>query len=423
MNTLFKNASILLPGGEVTTGCLGVQNHLIAFVGDVPEGFQAEKVIDCERNLLMPGSANAHTHLAMTLFRGIADDMDLQTWLETRIWPLEDKLTDEDVYWGTLLAQAEMIRGGCVCSNDMYYFTDAIGRAVADSGARALITRTVMGNGEDGLSRLRESESAFQTWNGAENNRIQVATAVHGEYTTGRSILSAAAESSAKLGTKLHIHVSETFQEHEACKNRHNGMTPLAVLDTLGLIGPNSLLAHCVHVELQDIGTIAARGATVLHCPQSNLKLGSGVAPIPAMLAAKINVALGTDGASSNNNLDMFEEMRLAATLHKGMTLSPTVVTASQALSMATYNGMKAMGWNSGVLAPGCLADLIMVDTYAPHMLPRNNLLNHIVYSAGTGDVLMTMVDGHILYERGEFYTIDMERVAAEINRLQEKYY
>ena len=421
MNTLFTNARILTSLGEIISGCLGVADDTIAFVGDLPKDFSAQRIIDCRGDLLMPGLVNTHTHMAMTLFRNSADDMELTAWLRDRIWPLEDKLTAEDTYWGTMLATAECIRGGCTCINDMYFFMDQTAKAIADSGIRAVLGQGIVSGNDDGNSRLSIAKTLFDNYNNAENGRIKIAIPPHAEYTCNEATLLASSELAGKLDAPLHIHLSETFQEHEECKLRHQ-LTPAAYLKSLGMLREKTLLAHCVHIDEDDVALISASKAHVLHCPQSNLKLGSGIAPIPTMLASRINVSLGTDGAASNNNLDMFEELRLVATIHKGITTNASVITAKQALSMATANGAFALGFNTGRLAPGALADIIRINTKVPNMIPINDLRSAAVYSACAADVKMTMVNGRILYENGEFFFLDMERISSEVERIVERY-
>lgn len=423
MNTIFKNAAILKSDGTITEGCLGVVDNLIAFVGSAPPDFKAQRAIDCEGNLLLPGLVNAHTHMPMVLFRSIADDMPLWDWLSKRIFPMEDALDGDAAYWAAQLAMAEMIRGGTACVSDMYMYEDEIMQAAALSGIRGLFCRSVVTEEGSVNKRLEESIRLYNEWHGTQNGRIRVCVGPHAEYTCNDETLRKIGEAALKLGCKLHVHVSETYHEHEECKRRHVGKTPVMVLDECGLLHENALLAHCVEVEPGDIALIADKGAHVLHCPQSNLKLGCGIAPVPLMQASRINIALGTDGAASNNNLDMFEELRLAATLHKGITMNATTVTAREALRMATVNGARALGFPSGILEAGSLADIILIDTKAPHMLPRTNLLHSAVYSAGAADVLLNMVDGRVLYEHGEFYTLDLERIAVEIKRIMERFY
>ncbi len=415
MNTLFTNAQLLMPDATIVSGCLGVCENKIAFVGKQPEDFQAQRVIDCDQNLLMPGFVNAHTHLPMTLFRSAADDLALQDWLFNNIFPLEDQLTSESVYWGSLLAIAEMIRAGITCINDMYFFSEAIIKAMVSSGMRGLISRAVTSDdNQGGKTRLNEAVALYDDWNGSENDRIRISMAPHAEYTCSDEDLKAVAEVAHKLNCPVHVHVSESFSEHEECKAKH-GVTPLQRLDRFGLIHSKSMLAHCVHLELDDIALVTARNAHILHCPQSNLKLGSGVAPVPLFMAQKINIALGTDGAASNNNLDLLEELRLCALLHKGVNNNATMVNAQQAIAMATRGGALAVGFESGLLQEGSLADIIMIDTHALHMMPKNNLLAHVAYSAQSSDVLLTMIDGNILYERGEFYSLDIEQICSQV--------
>lgn len=423
MNTLFTNASIIMPGGSVRRGCLGVCGNTIAFVGEQPPelDFSAQRIVDCAGNLLMPGLVNAHTHLPMTLMRSIADDVELQTWLNKHVFPIEARLTGDIARTGTQLAMAELLRGGVTAVNDMYFFCEEIAEEVAAGGLRAMLSHGIVSSDDDGASDIETSVSFFRRWHGTENGRIQVALAPHAEYTCNEKTLRAIAEQADKLGCRIHIHVSESFAEHEQCKMRHDGKTPTQFLESLGLITSQTMMAHCVHVELEDVALIAARKANILHCPQSNLKLGSGIAPLPLFLTQKINVALGTDGAASNNNLDMWEEVRLAATLHKGITNNPTVINARQALHMGTASGAKTLGLSAGALTAGALADIIMVDTYAPHMTPHSDLLGNVIFSAQNADVLLTMVDGRILYERGEYYTLDVARIVADAQKCYEQ--
>lgn len=420
MNTLFQNARLLLPDCSIVEGCLGVKENRIDFVGEQPADFVAQRTIDCEGNLLLPGFVNAHTHVPMTLFRSEADDYNLQEWLFQHIFPLEDQLTEEMTYWASSLAFAEMLRAGITSFNDMYFFTDAIARAMADASVRGVISRPVV---SDGTSlRIEEAREIYKQWHGAENDRIHISMAPHAEYTCEDAELKAVAEMARELDCRIHVHVSESFSEHEECKRKH-GMTPLQRLNSFGLITSKSMLAHCVHLELDDVALVTARNAHILHCPQSNLKLGSGVAPIPLYMAQKINIALGTDGAASNNNLDLLEELRLCALIHKGVTNNATAVNAKQAISMATRGGALALGLNAGILRAGTLADIIMLDVSAPHMMPlRNeNLCAHVAYSAQSSDVLLTMIDGNVLYEKGEFYTLDIERIRAQIQNFSDQ--
>jgi 5-methylthioadenosine/S-adenosylhomocysteine deaminase len=419
MTTLFKNAKLLTRGGaQVFSGSLGVSGDRIAFVGECPAGFEADTIIDCGGDLLMPGFVNAHTHLAMTLFRGAADDLPLHEWLNNRIWPMENKLDRDACYWGCMLAAAEMIRFGVTSSNDMYFFSEAVVRAIDETGLRALICRAVItASGKNKLYMLDESEALFHEFNGAANGRITMCLGPHAEYTCDTETLQAVADRADKLDARIHVHVSETAFEHEDCKKRHT-LTPVALFDKLGLLNARAMLAHCVHVDEDDIALISKRGASVLHCPQSNLKLASGIAPVPAMLKAGINIALGTDGAASNNNLNMFEELQLAALLHKGASHNAEAVSTAEALAIATENGAKALGIDAGILGENMKADIILVSTRGAHWQPQNNLAAHAVYSASASDVRLTMVNGKLLYKDGEYLTLDIERIYHKTNEI-----
>lgn len=417
INTLFRNAQILLPDASVIHGAMGVCGNRIAFVGESPAGFAAQRVIDCDGNILMPGLVNSHTHLPMNLLRSLGEGLPLHRWLNEKIQPLESRLTEEMVYWGALLAAAEMIRGGSCAFNDMYFHVDAIASALGSSGLRGLLGPTIVSPFDQ--TKRNDRFSIYEKWHGNYRDRIRFAVAPHAEYTCDVDALWNCVAFAHDLGVPLHIHISETAEEHAACKARNGGLTPVQLLHSIGGL-EGALLAHCVHVEEEDIALIAEKGAVVLHNPQSNLKLGSGVAPVPAMLAAGCKVSLGTDGAASNNNLDMFEEMRLAATLHKGVHQDATLVSIEQALTMATANGAGALGFDGGKLEAGKLADVIMIDAHAPAMLPGNDPAADLVYSASSGDVLLNIVDGQILYERGEYFTLPYDEIRGQVKRIAE---
>lgn len=417
IQTLFRNAQILLPDASVLRGALGVSGNRIAFVGNVPADFQAQRIVDCEGHILMPGLVNAHTHLPMTLLRGRGEGLPLQRWLQEQISPLEGQLTEDMIYWGALLAAAEMIRSGSCAFNDMYFHVDAIAEAMGNSGLRGLIGPTIVSPFDQTKRNARFS--VYEKWHSKYNDRLRFAVAPHAEYSCDGGTLKNCIAFARDLGAPLHIHISETAQEHQVCKDRNGGKTPVQLLDSLGGL-EGALLAHCVHIEKQDMRLIAEKGAVVLHNPQSNLKLGSGIAPVPAMLAQGCKVALGTDGAASNNNLDMFEELRLAATLHKGVHQDPLLIGVQQALDMATAHGADAIGFESGRLEMGKLADIVMIDAHSPAMLPGHDPAADLVYSASSGDVLLNMVDGEILYERGEFYTLPYEEIRSQVQRIGE---
>lgn len=400
---------------------VAVEGSRIASVGTARPAGDFDRVMDCRGKALLPGFVNAHTHLPMTLMRGYGGGHDLQHWLNDYIFPAEDKLDSRSVTTGTQLALAELIAAGVTCVADMYYFCPDIAQAVADSGLSANISRSVtcfapVDDPADYYA-CRELRELEQQWNGYDDGRIRVDASVHGEYTSfsapkmweylGRYA------ADHKLG--MQVHVSETYSEHEECKARHGGKTPLQILDDYGVWQAGGLAAHCVWVSDEDMELMARRNITAVHNPVSNLKLGSGVARVPALLKAGVNVALGTDGVASNNSHDMFEEIKLAAILHKGVNRDPMAVTARQALEMATVNGARALGRSTGVIAPGKDADLILIDLTRPELTPCHDVEENLVFSAHGSDVVMNMARGRVIYENGTFLTLDLERIRREM--------
>jgi 5-methylthioadenosine/S-adenosylhomocysteine deaminase len=372
-------------------------------------------VIDGKDHLCLPGLINCHTHAAMTLLRSYADDLPLMHWLEKKIWPMEARLTGDDVYWGTLLAIVEMIESGTTTFSDMYFFTDRVAEAVEVSGVRACLSRGLIGIGDSAEQGLEESRELLEKWQGAADGRISIWLGPHAPYTCPPDFLDKVLTLAQDYRAGIHIHVAETKDEIEQIA-REYGKTPVAYLSERGVFRFPVLAAHCVYLTEEDIETLAAAGAAVAHNPESNMKLASGIAPIPELLAAGVTVGIGTDGASSNNNLDMFEEMRTAALLHKVNKGDPQVLPASQVLSMATRDGARALRLDDlGLLQPGYKADLILVNLNEAHLHPRHNPVAHMVYSARGGDVETVIIDGRIVMEGRKILTIDKERVLAEV--------
>ncbi|NLT17559.1 MAG: amidohydrolase [Clostridiales bacterium] len=418
--TIIRNCMLLDDSAEhgVISGArVAVEDGRIAYAGP-EDAYRPEEgpsdTLDACGALALPGLINAHTHVAMALFRSAANDLPLQAWLNDRIWPLEARLDGEAVYWGTMLGIAEMLANGVTAFAEMYFFMDDIARAAEAGGMRASLYRAVIGLYGDG-GRIADAVCVHRDWDGAGGGRIRVGLGPHAEYTCSTAVLRSCAERAKEMGCGLHIHVSETRREHEECKERH-GMTPAKLLKSLGLFDVPCLLAHGVALEEGDIQLIARSGQVLAHCPGSNLILASGVAPVKRMLDAGVTVALGTDGAASNNNLDVWQEMYLAAVLQKGVLKDATAVTAAQALAMAAEGGAKALGCDGsiGALRPGTRADLILVDTDRPHYWPLTDMKRHLVYSGGARDVVLTMVDGEVLYDRGEYPKLDIKRVRAK---------
>ena len=398
-----------------------VEGTAIAQVGQTRPQGQFDRVVDCTGKVMMPGLINAHTHLPMTLMRGYGGGHDLQHWLNDYIFPAEDKLDSASVQAGTQLALAELIAGGVTCVADMYYFCPDIAQAAADSGISANISRSVTCfapvDDPENYYACRELRELEEQWNGFDHGRIRVDASVHAEYTSfsAPNMWEYLGRYAADHKLGMQVHLSETRSEHLECMARHGGKTPFAVLDDYGVWQNGGLAAHCVWVSQDDMEGMVRRGVTAVHNPVSNLKLASGVAPVPRLLEAGVNVALGTDGVASNNSHDMFEEIKLAALLHKGVSRDPTAVSARQALEMATINGARALGRNTGCIAPGRDADLILLDFTHPGLTPCHDPEENLVYSAHGSDVVMNMARGKVIYENGSFLTLDLEDIRAQL--------
>lgn len=398
-------------------GDIMINGDFIEAIAEHPQQLQvdnADRVINGDQLIIMPGFVNTHGHAAMTLLRSYADDMPLKDWLEQKIWPVEEHLTGDDVYWGTMLALAEMIRGGTTTFTDMYFFMDRVAEAAADSGIRAVLSRGLIGTGSGSVTGLSETESFAVNWHGAENKRINVMLGPHAPYTCPPEFLKKVMALAAKTNLPIQIHLSETAGEVEESLKEH-GLTPPRVLDNLGFFDYPVIAAHCVHLNSEDISILAENNVKVAHNPGSNLKLGSGIAPVVDMLESGIKVGIGTDGASSNNNLDMIEEMRLAALIAKGITRNPVNLNAGKALEMATKMGAESLNLEkTGSLKVGWKSDLIGLRFDRPHLTPMHDPIAQIVYTAAAADVEMVMVDGRLLYEGGEYKTLDIEKIRAE---------
>jgi 5-methylthioadenosine/S-adenosylhomocysteine deaminase len=405
------------PGDLYFIGEIAIEGSEIVSVGPPksrPAGWEPERVISARGMVAMPGFVNAHTHAAMTLLRGYADDMPLMQWLEQKIWPLESRLVADDIYWGAMLCIVEMIRGGTTTFADMYFWMDRVAEAVAQSGIRASLSRGLIGFQANGDEALRDSVDFIKTWHGQADGRITTKLGPHAAYTCPPDYLKKVIALSEELGVGLHIHVAETKSELQTISKQYQ-TTPVEHLEKIGLFTRPVLAAHCVHLSKKDIEICRQWDVKVVHNPQSNMKLASGVAPVPLMLQAGIKVALGTDGAASNNNLDMMEEMRAAALLHKVFTLDATAVPAYQALQMATRYGAEALGLKDvGFLSAGMKADIILVDFQQPHLYPCHDVLAHLVYAAHSGDVHTVIINGEILMEDRELKTIDVEKICFE---------
>ena len=460
MSILFENAAVLVrekgPDGvyNVLNGAyLGVEGDRIDNIGFDRPDKKYDETRDMTGKLLMPGLINAHGHSAMTLVRGAGSGLPLQRWLNEAIFPIEAKMTPEDISAGITWACMEMLASGTTCVADMYDFPFAGALAFAKSGMKANLSRVGLcfdkelepgdwprtaecinfinvleGRADINPEAIKELPGITRTMSlpaeikeAVAAGRLKAEFCLHSEYLTTDRFVKAISEANSVMHKSVHIHVSETEKEHKECIERH-GVTPTEYFAEMGILDNPAYFAHCVWSTDKDLRIMTKKCATLVHNPSSNLKLGSGFARIPEAVSAGVNVALGTDGAASNNNLNMFEEMHLASLLSKGKYQNPTLITDTQVLDMATINGAKALGRpDTGCLRRGSKADIIAVDTDAPHMLPALDLVALLVSSAQAADVCMTMADGRILYENGRFLTIDAKKAKEDLLKSVER--
>ncbi len=415
---LIKNVEIITEKNNELFN-IGIKGQDISYIGkEIPENFlDADDVIDGKNHIVVPGMVNVHTHAAMTLFRSYADDMVLMDWLQNKIWPAEANLTSDDVYWGTKLAIIEMIKSGTTTFADMYFFMDRVAEAVEETGIRASLSRGMIGLAPDADDKIAESIDLYQQWHGKADGRIRVMFGPHAPYTCPVNYLKKIIDKAGMLGAEIHMHLSETNSEVADCEREH-GLTPIALMNSVGLFDLGTLAAHCVHVTPADLDIMAKKNVRVAHNPQSNLKLASGIAPVPEMLSKGLIVGLGTDGTSSNNNLDMLEEARLTALLHKNNISDPLAIPAHQALNLATRQGALALGFTGlGEIKVGQKADLVLYDMNKPYWYPRHDRKSLFIYAANSSDADTVIVNGKLLMQRGKLLTIDEEKVYAEANK------
>jgi len=422
-NILIQNAILVTMDRDRPqwfTGDLLVENNIITRIVKRPEkivNVNNATVLNGDNYLFMPGLINTHGHAAMTLFRGYADDLSLKEWLEDKIWPIEEHLNDEDVYWGTMLAACEMLKGGTTTFTDMYFFMDRAADAAADSGIRAVLSRGMIGIGESAEIGLTETKRLIEERHGTENGRLNVILGPHAPYTCPPEFLKRVLNLAEETGRPLNIHLSETKNEVDESYATY-GKSPIELVNEIGLFNYHVLAAHCVHLSELDLEILAENNVGVAHNPVSNLKLGSGIARVADMLRRGIVVGIGTDGVSSNNNLDMIEEMRTAALLQKGVRMDPALISAETALQMATINGAKVLHLEKvGMLKEGWKADIIGLNIKKPHLVPLHNPLAHIVYSASASDVEYVIVDGSLLLDKGEMKLMDEEKILKEASK------
>lgn len=413
-------------------GCDGpiylvTEDERITYMGAQRPVGSFDRVIRGEGKLLMPGLYNCHTHAAMTLFRGYGEDLPLQDWLEKRIFPAEELLTPHAVRTACLWAAAEQIRSGIVSCSDMYFFCDQAVHAFAQSGMKANISRSIVSFDPTQSiwqsERFLEAKSLYEQYHGYANGRIRIDFSLHAEYTNTERTCRELAEYTRELDTGMQIHLSETKREQEECMARH-GKTPAAFFADCGVFDTPTTAAHCVWLSDEDRQILSQKGVCVAHNPTSNLKLGSGVMPLKPLADAGVCVTLGTDGAASNNTLDLFKEMHLCALLQKGVFGDTTFPQAADVITLATKNGARAQRRaDAGELRVGARADLVLLSMEEPNTMPHYEGAGAIVYSATPSNVVMTMSDGQILYENGEWKTLDIEALRYEMKDVCANYF
>lgn len=424
---IVRNGTILTMDGKnsiLEDGQVCIQGDTIVRVGPCGSGGSESKTtIDARGGLILPGLINGHTHAAMSLFRGLADDLPLMEWLNHYIFPAEKRMDAPFVYTGTLLACAEMILSGTTTFCDMYLFEDQAAEAAARAGVRCLVGEVLYdfpspnyGDPENGFSY---TESLIRKWGG--HPLISIAVEPHSLFTCSPDLLIRANEIAGTHHRPLIIHVAETLSEISEIRQRY-GKTPVGHLESLGLLGPHLIADHAVHLDKRDIDRMAERGVRVVHNPESNMKLASGIAPVPEMLARGITVGLGTDGCASNNNLDLFTEMDMAAKLHKVRAMDPTVMDAVTVLRMATIEGARALGLQdvTGSIETGKKADIIIVDTNRPHLTPMYNPFSHVVYAARGSDVSHVLINGRMVMAQRKLLTLDLKEVMTKATEMAE---
>lgn len=422
MKICIKNVRALVPCAD----SLAVQTCDIVTTGDTITALdgtgseRCDRVIDGKGLFAVPGLVNAHTHAYMTLFRNSADDLPFMQWLFDRIVPMEDRLRPGDCYWTTLLGICEMLRTGTTSFLDMYMIPDDTARAVADSGIRAVLSRGLQGEtagDAGGMRRLREAKQDILAYGSGCEGRLTFMLSPHAPYTCAPAYLETVIDAAAELGVGIHTHLAESRSEIETIREKY-GCTPVELMEKVGLFKRHTAAAHCVHLTPGDIRILRDNDVSVLTNPSSNLKLGNGFAPVPELLEAGVNVALGTDSAASNNTLNMFHEINMLALIHKGTHSDAVTVTSTEAVTAATIGGAKALDLPVGSLAVGKKADIVLLDLGCPQMNPPSNLISSLAFSANGSEVDTVIVNGKVLLDKRRLTTIDEERVIFESNRI-----
>ncbi len=418
---LIRDTQILpMTGDPLFAGDILIEGDHIAALGEVSEALSAgAEVLDGRHTLAMPGLVNAHTHAAMTLLRSYADDMELMSWLNEKIWPAEARFDNACIYWGTSLAALEMIRSGTTTFADMYDSMHEVARVTAESGLRANLSRGLIAVSDPEGKNIEKNVRLYEKFHNTAEGRIRVYFGPHSPYTCPPAYLEKIVQAARDCHTGLHVHLAETQDELRQIREGY-GKTPAEYFCDLGVFDLPTLAAHCVYLTDGDVEILRAHNVSVVHNPSSNLKLASGIADLPRYQKAGLNVALGTDGASSNNSLNLFKEMTICSFVQKATAMDPTVFPAEAILQMATVHGARALGWAQeiGTLEVGKKADLILLDIDQPHFAPWNNPVSDLVYSAQGSDVKTSIVNGRILMKNREMLTLDTEKILAESARI-----
>ena len=413
---LIKNALILDSNNNFDDKqSLLIVNDKIAEISNKIDEDKADKIIDANGKILLPGFVNTHTHLSMTLFRGLADDLSLDSWLNDHIWPMEANLNGDYCYIGALLGAVELIKSGTTTFSDMYFYMEDVARAIEDSGIRAVLSYGMIdfGDAERRENEIKENLELFKNCNGMADGRIKVFFGPHSPYTASQDLLIKVRELADEYNIGIHIHVSETQKEIDDV-SLEKGLRPFEYLDKIGFLGPDVVAAHCVWLSDEEIEIIKKNDVKVSHNPCSNMKLASGVSPVSKLIENDICVAIGTDGASSNNNLDLIEELKTASLLQKVSTLDPKVLTSDEALAMGTIKGAEALGLADeiGTIEVGKKADIILIDTDSANMVPDSSILtSNIIYSANGSNVDTTICNGKILMENKKLTVLDEQDI------------
>ena len=413
---LIKNALILNPNNfEEKRQSVLIKDDLISEIADEIDESNADKIIDASGKILLPGFVNTHTHLSMTLFRGLADDLSLDSWLNNHIWPMEANLNGDYCYIGALLGAVELIKSGTTTFSDMYFYMEDVARAVDEAGIRAVLSYGMIdfGDAEKREAEIKENLQLFENCNGMADGRIKVFFGPHSPYTASEELLIKVRELADKYNMGIHIHVSETQKEIDDV-SQEKGLRPFEYLDKIGFLGPDVVAAHCVWLSDEEIEIIKKNGVKVSHNPCSNMKLASGISPVSKLIENDICVSIGTDGASSNNNLDLIEELKTASLLQKVSTLDPNVLNSHEALAMGTIKGAEALGLSDeiGSIEVGKKADIILIDTNSANMVPDSSTLtSNIIYSANGSNVDTTICNGRILMENKKLTVLDEQEI------------